>query len=1122
MTSERWKILIAHAEDEEDRAEQLAEPLRAAGYEVAHRGTVLVGDSILAAASSVLSLGGPVVVCATVAAVGTGWANELTQAARKNGAKIFVVRMQPKVYTDLLAADEVVAEYWKDPDTATRALIKALQKHYPLSEDHAIALRAGNRRQRALDRYRSLALDSCDIVDLANLPDGDRHLATRTLELRRLFVSVHVCVEVETGRREDIIPHEAELTRIEERRANFRLHAAGRRSKDSYTSDRSDKSLRIVTLGERLREVRRLVVLGDPGAGKTTLLRWLATAYLLRLKHDPAFKDLPDVETLPEEDWLPVLIRCRDLDQNCIQGSLETILQHVLRKTGMAEDETTALLEMLREKLDAGDALLLIDGLDEIADPRARANFCQQLEQLRVTFSKAPIVVTSRIVGYREMGYRIGRSFDHVSVADLGRAEKDDFARRWCALTEPTERRDRSTADLIKAIHSSERIEQLTGNAMLLTTTALVKRQVGQLPSRRAELYYEAVKVLLRWRSEQDAPLDPEEALPQLEYLAYSMCDRGVQRLREGEILDLLVQMRQEFPQQRRAANHSPEEFLRLLERRTGLVVETGREVYEGIEVPVFEFRHLTFQEYMAGRALAYGRFANPTNAPRDEVVSRLAGQTAPVNLQEDLLDQLEQPEIAVTENWREALRLCVGCRRDSADIDTTLLAILNARDHEDETVTARPRAILAMECLADEPSVREETALSVLHQVVTYFQSGDIYGHGARDTLFYRAALELANSEWSHQFEKELVTEFMTSSWDRRSDLGGLVAEVRHLRHKKDPLQTLLVDQLAALQSGDVHRAIASALHLMQLAFQKSLPYADNPQFQHVTEACNALLSMLESSVPVRHAATWALGWMSEHGFWKPNHANQRRLLEFIADESADHEVVYWSLFALKPTCITDDAILERLSDPSLRIKSKAVEFIGTNHDRRGIELLLRMLKHPDDAEPYAIISALGNIPDPRAVQALWERITSRNIRLQASTALVKNPDPSATEFVGKGLKHADPAIRRGIAKALLRNRGDARTSMLLTMHNDPDQTIRRAATEAFAITCSDHLDRELLSWTGDAKSLWIDPRLPVDDSRVRTLADKLALTPEIIRARYENIAIHFPLCLTWLSKKA
>jgi hypothetical protein len=75
----------------------------------------------------------------------------------------------------------------------------------------------------------------------------------------------------------------------------------------------------------------------------------------------------------------------------------------------------------ISRRLDHGTALLLIDGLDEINDPGVRASFCRQLEQIHLARPDTPIIATSRIVGYREMGYRIGRGFEHLTVAELDR-----------------------------------------------------------------------------------------------------------------------------------------------------------------------------------------------------------------------------------------------------------------------------------------------------------------------------------------------------------------------------------------------------------------------------------------------------------------------------------------------------------------------------------------------------------------------------------------------------------------------------------------------------------------------------------------------------------------------------
>ena len=154
------------------------------------------------------------------------------------------------------------------------------------------------------------------------------------------------------------------------------------------------------------------------------MIRWIATAYLLRLKQDPDWMDLPDIGTLPDEDWLPVIIRCRDLNEAALEGSLDDVLRYTLRKSEMTEQEVSSFQGILRSKLLDGNALLLIDGLDEINDPGLRARFCKQIEQIHIAYPEAPIIVTSRIVGYREMGTRIGRGRAHYGCRSFGRGQR--------------------------------------------------------------------------------------------------------------------------------------------------------------------------------------------------------------------------------------------------------------------------------------------------------------------------------------------------------------------------------------------------------------------------------------------------------------------------------------------------------------------------------------------------------------------------------------------------------------------------------------------------------------------------------------------------------------------------
>jgi hypothetical protein len=150
-----WEILIAHAEGEEDLAEKLAGPIREEGYKVAHRGTIMVGESITEEASRLLSAGGPVVLCATIKAIGTGWANRLVSAARSNNPEvhIFPIQMEKDAYIQQLSLDGAFARYWQDPAKTMQDLIAALKKYFPVQKDKPTPLQIAEEQPSITKSY---------------------------------------------------------------------------------------------------------------------------------------------------------------------------------------------------------------------------------------------------------------------------------------------------------------------------------------------------------------------------------------------------------------------------------------------------------------------------------------------------------------------------------------------------------------------------------------------------------------------------------------------------------------------------------------------------------------------------------------------------------------------------------------------------------------------------------------------------------------------------------------------------------------------------------------------------------------------------------------------------------
>lgn len=1058
------KVLIAHAKDEAGLAEKLAEPIRAAGYDVAHEGTVLIGESVVSEASKLLSEGVPVVLCGTVRAVGTKWGRLVVNAARRHlGVRIFVVQMEEEADVDIVAFDETIARYWQDNIKAEQDLITALSKYYPPESDLQQSLRIHDLESR----YRQLALKACDIIDLANLPEDDRHLASRELELRRLYVALRMHQEIPFG---DGVVDKSFETLESRRRSTW--------SDDGRRDDDNEK--KPVSLGERLQTARQLVVLGDPGAGKSTLLRWLATAFLLRLQNDPNWRDLPDISSLPDSNWLPILIRCRDLPL-AAADTLDDMLYHSLRKSELRENECKELSTLLHTKLQNGSALLLVDGLDEITEPSARTRFSQQLEQIHRVYPEAPMVVTSRIVGYREMGYRIRAGFEHLTVADLSRQDKDDFARRWCALTEHAERREETALDLIHDIHSSDRIERLTGNPMLLTTMALIKRKIGRLPQRRVDLYQKAAEVLLNWRSAVDAPLDPREALPQLEYLAHAMCSDGIQQIREDQALVLLRQTRIDYPHIHPLEQHTPEEFLSLLERRTGLLIQSGYTRHNGYSIPVYEFRHLTFQEYLAGIALVQGHYrGRDKDKSLAEAIAPLAGLVGEIQT-----EKIGFEDTAVVENWREVLRLCLAACNDD-DVEKALLSVLHPLPGE--TGTSRPRAVLAALCLADEPNISEDVARKVLQALAAQAKEND--GSGNDLTSLDTAAQELAASRWANILDESFLDEFLQRETESRNPSGGIfsMTQERKVPNNETEFYGWLTEQAQQLADCSERNATAIALTIMNLAWRGK----DCQAFGMV----DGLIHQLFAKEPVANAAAWALSWINdekhiEHA-WHPNDEQLQTLLAVAASPACDSYSLrcFSHIFQTERTPLAMDALLLHLTNTSLKTRVSIVQALGAIGDDRATIALLARLQDAQENEEVRlkVAKALGQIKDPRAIDTLKTKLQDTqeidDIRLEALIALEQIDRTQAAD-------------------------------RLEAFWQSSNKELRCNALGKLAKTCEDRIDHLLLSRDFDALYPWLDPIALISADRIKLAAEILNHQPEDIRQRYMALAERFGLKL-------
>jgi hypothetical protein len=126
----------------------------------------------------------------------------------------------------------------------------------------------------------------------------------------------------------------------------------------------------------------------------------------------------------------------------------------------------------------------------------------------------------------------------------------------------------------------------------------------------------------MTWNVEGYDPIEQDEALPQLCYVAYAMMQSGVQKISRPDLTRLLRDARAQLSAELAFARIGVAEFIERIEHRSSLLMMTGHDVVDGTLTEFYEFRHLTFQEYLTAKAVVAGWY--PNRQESDTLVSLL------------------------------------------------------------------------------------------------------------------------------------------------------------------------------------------------------------------------------------------------------------------------------------------------------------------------------------------------------------------------------------------------------------------------------------------------------------------------------------------------------------------
>jgi formylglycine-generating enzyme required for sulfatase activity len=374
-----------------------------------------------------------------------------------------------------------------------------------------------------------------------------------------------------------------------------------------------------VKVQEALRDHSRLVVLGDPGCGKTTLLKYLALTFA---RTQAGEGDFVKQRLELDEKRLPILLPLRDFARHLQERYKDSstdgpkLLLNFLNT--YFENQDIKLPErFFADRLQPGECVVLLDGVDEVADLPTRNRIARIVEKFTIAYPQNRYVVTSRIVGYTDAA-RLGEKYEVTTARDFTRDDITRFVTYWNHAIEVALAKGADTAHaqqqallqtkaLLKAIEGNERVRELAVNPLMLTVIALVQRYRAQLPERRAELYEEAIEVLLgHWDVAKGLSasmtiagreLDAGDRRSLLEPIALWMMEQHVREIENEELRRQLGQRFYEMVGDWRTAGKAVNAFLQLINERSGLLAERGQGIYA--------FSHLTFQEHLAARAVS-------------------------------------------------------------------------------------------------------------------------------------------------------------------------------------------------------------------------------------------------------------------------------------------------------------------------------------------------------------------------------------------------------------------------------------------------------------------------------------------------------------------------------------
>ena len=430
------------------------------------------------------------------------------------------------------------------------------------------------------------------------------------------------------------------------------------------------------------KENKQLVILGQPGAGKSTLMDYLALVFA---GHVP--NDLPGRVGNP----LPLFLRLREITKK--EGS-NSVRELLLNPDILGEARRPK--GFFERKLKGGDCIVLLDGLDEVLDPRQNERVVQEIKQLVNDYPENYFVVTCRIAGW-------ANQLPNFSVHEVQKFDPDDIRQFIGAWFREVLRSERLRENEVEESGiSEEEIEkkaivdatsladtlwselQKNESLLLIASTPLILSLITlvyhidkeKLPKGRTRLYRRCLDILLEewdWKEKKlNIPNVPtlSDKLLIMKTIGHHFLMSGVVQMDRDALEELLIPLLDRI-----SVSQTAPQILDHIWKRSGIIQEEARDR--------FSFAHRALLDYLAASVIV---------EQNKEVM---------------LLDHVEE------EAWREVMLIAIGLLKPAKRAESLIRGLY--QNTEDEN-----RVALAGWSLAEDVQVSSEIRSGVKEKILS------------------------------------------------------------------------------------------------------------------------------------------------------------------------------------------------------------------------------------------------------------------------------------------------------------------------------------------------------------------------------------------------------------------